>query len=245
MSDDTILLVGESWVSVSLEIKGRNVIQDSQYDEAAAYLTAALESAGATVDFIPCHNVNDEFPTTSDELAAYDLVILSDVGADTLQITPRVAAGKTDVDRCRLLAEYVHNGGALGMIGGYMSFAGKGGKARYGLTPLADVLPVEIARSDDRIEAPNGPHPRPTSSMPGSPPAEWPAILGYNRLTAKPDAEVWARVREDPLLVVGDHGEGSTFAFATDCAPHWAPEPFLEWDYLPTLWTSILDRVTR
>lgn len=245
MSEYDVLLVGESWVTFSVEIKGRNIVQDSYYEEAAAYLNAALESAGADADFIPCHALSKQFPSTIDGLDAYDLVILSDVGADTLQITPRVAAGETDIDRCRLLAEYVAKGGALGMIGGYMSFAGKNGAARYGRTALSDVLPVTISVADDRVETPDGPLPSPTASMPGSPPSEWPSILGYNKLEAAPDADMWATVRDDPLLVVGDYEDGSTFAFATDCAPHWAPEDFLEWKYLPTLWKNILDRVIR
>lgn len=243
MSGADVLLVGESWVTVSFEVKGRDVLQDSRYAEAAAHLIAALETAGATVEFVPCHAVHDRFPSTVAGVDAYDLVLLSDIGADTLQITPDVAAGKTDVDRCGLLAEYVSGGGALGMIGGYMSFAGKYGAARYGRTAVGDVLPVTIAHADDRVEAPDGPRPRPTASMPGSPPSEWPAVLGYNRFDAAPDAEVWATVRDDPFLVVGDHGSGSAFALATDCAPHWAPESFLEWEYFPTLWETVLDRV--
>lgn len=244
MSEYNVLLIGETWVTLSFEIKGRNVLQDSNYEQAASYLVAALKSADADVEFVPCHEVSRKIPSTVEGLHAYDLVLLSDVGADTLQITPAVAAGKTDVDRCRLLAEYVTDGGALGMIGGYMSFAGKYGAARYRHTALNDVLPVTISRADDRVEAPEGPRPRPTASMPESSPSEWPPILGYNRFEAEPDAEVWAKVRDDPFLVVGDHGSGSAFAFATDCAPHWAPENFLQWEYLPRLWKAILDRVT-
>jgi uncharacterized membrane protein len=244
MSKYDVLLVGESWVSLDFEIKGRNVVGDAGYEEAGAYLIAALESAGSAVEFVPCHAVADRFPSTVEELAAYDLVLLSDVGADTLQITPRVADGETDVNRCRLLAEYVADGGAFGMIGGYMSFAGKHGAARYGLTAIDDILPVTVGRADDRVEAPHGPHPRPKDALPGSPPSKWPSILGYNLVEADPDATVWATVDGDPLLVVGDYGDGSAVAFTTDCAPHWAPETFLKWEYLPTLWSSILDRVS-
>ncbi len=53
-----------------------------------AYLIVVLESAGAAVEFVPCHAVDDWFPSAVERLAAYDLVLLSDVGADTLQITP-------------------------------------------------------------------------------------------------------------------------------------------------------------
>jgi uncharacterized membrane protein len=156
-----------------------------------------------------------------------------------------VAAGETDVDRCAVLAEWVHDGGALGMVGGYMSFAGKGGQARYGKTALADVLPVEIADSDDRVETPTGATPR-NEAVPGEElPDEWPHVLGYNRFTADPDADVWATVDSDPFVVVGDHGDGNAFAYATDCAPHWAPEAYLDWDYLPTLWDRLVDRVVE
>lgn len=238
-----VLLAGESWFSLTFDVMGRNLLRDCTYGDASDYLVAVLESVGATVDVMPTHVVVDAFPRTRDELDVYDLVLLSDVGADSLQITPQVAAGEPDVDRCALLADYVADGGALGMLGGYLSFAGKGGMARYGQTSLADVLPVEIQRGDDRVETPTGPRPRSTEDLPAAIPDEWPAILGYNRLVADGGATVWATVDDDPLLVVGDHGDGSAFAFATDCAPHWAPQSFLEWESLPTLWAAILDRV--
>ena len=238
-----ILLAGESWVTVTFEVKGRNVLRDAAYDEAAGRFIETLEATGATVTYQPCHIVEREFPRTVEELDAFDLVILSDVGADTLQITPQVAAGETDIDRCAVLAEWVRDGGALGMVGGYMSFAGKGGQARYGTTALADVLPVGIANADDRVETPAGVTPR-NDGVPGDDfPMEWPQILGYNRFSADRDAEVWATVNNDPFLVVGNHGDGSAFAYATDCAPHWAPEAFLEWNHLPALWSRLVDHV--
>lgn len=240
-----ILLAGESWQQLTFEIKGGDVITGSSYGEPADHLIAALESVGADVTFHPCHVATREFPKSREGLDAYDLVILSDIGADTLQLTPAVRRGETDVDRCALLADYVVDGGALGMIGGYMSFAGVAGRARYGRTALADALPVTVETADDRIEAPAGVHPR-TDGIPGADlPAEWPAVLGYNKVTADDDATVWATVDDDPLLVVGDHGTGRTFAFTTDCAPHWAPPAFLEWGSLPVLWGAILENVTR
>lgn len=240
-----VLLVGESWVTVTFEVKGRNVVRDAEYDEAADRFVEMLEATGATVTYQPCHIAEREFPRTREELATFDLVILSDVGADTLQITPQVVAGEMDADRCAVLAEWVRDGGTLGMVGGYMSFAGKGGQARYGNTAIADVLPVEIGNGDDRIETPAGATPR-NEGVPGEElPTEWPHVLGYNRFTADPDAEVWAAVNADPFLVVGDHGDGSVFAYATDCAPHWAPEAYLEWEHLPTLWDRIVERVVE
>lgn len=52
--------------------------------------------------------------------------------------------------------KYVEEGGSLCMIGGYMSFTGIDGTARYGQTEIADVLPVEMLDIDDRVEAPQG-----------------------------------------------------------------------------------------
>lgn len=238
-----VLLVGESWTTVEFEIKGRNVIRDSQYSETADRFVRTLEAVGMSVTYQPCHVAVESFPRTNETLDQYDLVILSDIGADTLQITDRVAAGDADIDRCTLLADWVREGGAIGMVGGYMSFSGKGGQARYKSTAIADVLPIEMQRGDDRVETPAGAVPY-NEDVPGNDlPTEWPHVLGYNRFTAAPDADVWATVNDDPFLVVGDAGDGGSFAYATDCAPHWAPEGLLEWEHLPTLWERIIDRV--
>jgi uncharacterized membrane protein len=238
-----VLLAGESWMSLEYEIKGRNVLRDSTYGEAADRYIETLEETGASVTYQPCHVAATEFPRSVAELDAYDLVVLSDVGADTLQITPEVAAGETDVDRCAVLESWVREGGALGMVGGYMSFAGKGGMARYGSTAVGDALPVDIQAGDDRVETPAGATPENVGIPNAEIPAELPPVLGYNRFSADPDASVWATVNDDPFLVVGDHGDGRSFAFATDCAPHWAPDAFLDWGHLPALWATVLDRV--
>jgi len=241
VNDMHVLVVGESWHEVTLYVKAQDVTASSSYTEAGEYLIAALETAGAAVTYQPCHVAHEAFPRTRAELEPYDLVVLSDVGAQTLLLTPAVAAGETDANRLGLLADYVADGGAVGMIGGYMSFAGENGQAGYGRTALADVLPVEVSSHDDRIERPAGVVPR-NSGIEGIP-EEWPAVLGYNRVSPSPGSEVWATVGDDPLLVVGDHGDGSAFAFTTDCAEHWAPKPFLEWKHLPAMWEAVLDRM--
>ncbi|UTF52482.1 glutamine amidotransferase [Natronosalvus rutilus] len=239
-----VLLAGESWQLLTFEIKGQDVLTGASYDEAPDHLIAALKVAGASVTYQPCHVATREFPRTRADLEAYDLVILSDIGADTLQLTPQVRRGEADVDRCELLASYVEDGGALGMIGGYMSFAGVNGQARYDRTALADVLPVSIGPGDDRVEAPAGVRPTNEGVLGADLDDEWPAVLGYNRVVADADADVWATVGDDPLVAVGSYGDGRTFAFTTDCAPHWAPPTFLEWDGLPTLWEALLEDVT-
>jgi uncharacterized membrane protein len=134
------------------------------------------------------------------------------------------------------------------MIGGYLSFTGIDGKARYGMSPLADVLPVTMLPHDDRVERSDGfeaefdvaDHP-----VLGGTPARWPSLLGFNRVVAKPDATVVARAGEDPLLVVGKYGGGRVVAFTSDLAPHRAPPEFVEWPHYANLWTSILSWAAR
>lgn len=236
-----ILLAGESWQHVSLFVKGVDVSTAGRYVEAGDALIAALEAAGATVTYQPCHVAHRSFPSSSGELDDYDVVLLSDIGARTLLVPPAVADGETRPNRCRVLADWVRDGGAVGMIGGYLSFAGEHGAAGYGQTALADVLPGEIATHDDRIERPAGVTPR-NVAIPELP-ETWPPVLGYNRLGVG-DASVWATVDGDPLVLVQDVGDGTAVSFTTDCAPHWATEAFREWDGLPVLWGAIIERLT-
>jgi uncharacterized membrane protein len=235
------LLAGESWQEITTYVKAHNVTSTSSYTEAGEYIIAGLEAAGADVDYQPSHVAHSEFPDTREQLDEYDLVVLSDIGAQTMLVSPEVAAGEARTNRLRLLADWVADGGAVGMVGGYTSFAGENGVAGYGRTVLNDVLPVDISLHDDRIERPGGV--RPQNHGIESLPDEWPAVLGYNRLTADGDATVLATVGEDPLLTVGDYGDGRAFAYATDCAEHWAPTEFLEWEHMPDLWETIVSRV--
>jgi uncharacterized membrane protein len=104
-------------------------------------------------------------------------------------------------------------------------------------------LPVTISPHDDRAERPEGV--LPAVVEPGHPvldgvPEDWPALLGYNRLTGKSAAQVLVRCDADPLLVVGRHGDGRSAAFASDCAPHWCPPPFMAWPGYNLLWGNLL-----
>ena len=96
-------------------------------------------------------------PFTGQEYAAYDAVILSDIGSNTL-LLPSATFGRSEKrpNRCQAIRDYVLDGGALVMIGGYMSFTGIDAKARYGSTALADVLPVVCLEMDDRREHSEG-----------------------------------------------------------------------------------------
>jgi uncharacterized membrane protein len=56
---------------------------------------------------------------------------------------------------------------------------------------------------------------------------------------------VLVRVGGDPLIVAGEFGEGRAVAFTSDCGPHWAPPPFVEWAGYQKLWTQLADWTRR
>ena len=80
------------------------------------------------------HEAAAEFPLTMDGLSSYDAIILSDIGANTLLLHPDVwLHGKTVPNRLKLIRDWTHKGGGLMMIGGYFSFQGIDGRARWRL----------------------------------------------------------------------------------------------------------------
>ena len=177
------------------------------------------------------------------QLAEYDVVILSDVGSNTLLLHPETwLHGRPMPNRLQLLADWVRSGRGLAMAGGYMSFQGLHGQARYRGTPIEDVLPVQIEPVDDRVEVPEGFRPKVTQEHPilSGIHGEWPLLLGYNRVTPKPEATVLLRQAEDPILAIGVVGRGRTLAWTSDIGPHWCPAGFSSWSGYRTLWTQAL-----
>ena len=149
------LIAGESWITHSIHQKGFDAFTTTSYHEGVGPLRAALEAGPSVVDYLPNHLAASQFPLSCAELDRYDAVILSDIGANTLQLHPDTFERSTPLpDRLEVLREYVARGGGLIMVGGYLSFQGIDGRARYAATPLAEVLPVCIQTTDDRVEMP-------------------------------------------------------------------------------------------
>jgi len=205
---------------------------------------------------MPAHEAAERFPLTLEGLQQYGAVILSDLGSNTLLLHPDVwLSGKPTVNRLKLLREYVRGGGGLMMIGGYYSFQGINGGARYRGTAVEEVLPVDCLPYDDRIEVPEGFRaeivgPKDHAIL-GGLGGEWPLLLGVNevRLKARPDVQLLARLPEaeggHPLLATGAYGSGRTLAWTSDIGPHWLPQTFAQWEGYPRLWRQALAWLTR
>jgi hypothetical protein len=145
------------------------------------------------------------------------------------------------------IRDYVKAGGALLMVGGYMSFSGVDARAKYGHTALKDVLPVKCLEVDDLMEHPEGIYPEMAKEHPAlkDVPKNWPHFLGYNKTVAIPEGEVAMTIDGDPFIAFADFGEGRSAMFASDCAPHWGPPEFVNWEGYTPLWKGIVDYITR
>ena len=205
---------------------------------------------------MPAHEAVNGLPSTLEGLAAYDAILLSDIGANSLLLHPDVwLHGRTFPNRLKLLRDWTAQGGGLVMIGGYFSFQGIDGKARWGRTAVEEALPVTCLPHDDRLEIPEGF--RPVVTGPAGHPilqglgTDWPILLGANEVRLKdgPDVAVLARLPEDqgghPLLVTGRHGHGRTAAWTSDIGPHWLPQSFVDWPGYATLWSNLLGWLTN
>lgn len=239
-----VLVVGESWVKHTVHLKGFDQFHTTEYEEGASGFMSALTDAGYRVEYIRAHEVSGRFPTTLEALTDYDVIVLSDIGSNSFLLCDETfLRSERTVNRLSLIAEYVQNGGGLMMCGGYMSFSGIDGRARYQMTPLSDVLPVSMLNYDDRIERPEGAVAtvaEPGHAALGGTSPDWPILLGYNRLIAKPGATVIASCDDDPVLIVQEVGKGRSVAFASDVAPHWAPPEFMAWPHYAKLFASIV-----
>jgi uncharacterized membrane protein len=250
-----VLLAGESWVTTATHIKGFDQFNTATFHLGADRLVAALADSPYELTYMPAHQAATDFPTTIEGLRRYRAVILSDIGANTLLLHPDVwLHGRTVPNRLKLIRDYVRGGGGLAMIGGYYSFQGINGGARYRGTPVEEVLPVSILPYDDRVEVPEGCR---AEVLDANHPITkglgkiWPPLLGFNEVVLKEAAEIQllARAPKDqgghPLLVAGTYGSGRTVAWTSDIGPHWVPPAFADWPGFNRLWRQMLAWLTR
>lgn len=205
---------------------------DTSLDTAAAYLAGLMPAWGWDFTYVPSGRT-----LTADALDARPrLFILSDY-----------PAARISSELQQRIVDDVQAGAGLLMIGGWESFHGLGGD--WNGTPIGDILPVEIAGSDDRLNCDlpvivHRVHDHPTVA--GLPWDERPPVIGgQNRVVAKPEAIIVLEAQQfdvsvsgdvfrfrpgdrHPLLVVDDFHKGRVAAFTTDVAPHWVG-PLVDW----------------
>jgi uncharacterized membrane protein len=250
-----VLLAGESWVSAATHYKGFDQFGSVTFHLGAEPLVNALKGSPFALTYMPAHEAAEGFPFTAEDLAQYDAIILSDLGANTLVLPSSVwLQGKPTPNRLKLIRDWVHRGGGLMMIGGYFSFQGIDGRARWRRTAVEDALPVTCHPYDDRIEVPEGFTPEilgdddhPILRGLGR---DWPLLLGANEVMVRgrTDVEVLARLPASegghPLLVTGHYGAGRSIAWTSDIGPHWVPDAFATWDGFGKLWINALSWLT-
>lgn len=239
-----VLFVGESWFMHTSHVKGFDTFTHTEYNEGTKWFKAAMESNNIKFTHIPAHLVGEQFPTSQEELKEYDAVFLSDIGSNTMLMNKDTFNnGIIQKNNLELIKEYVENGGGFGMIGGYMTFQGVEAKGKYKDSVIEEILPVNLLTGDDRAEHPEGI--TPTILQKNHPildgiSDQWPYFLGYNKLKSKEEAIVIAEHNGDAFISVMDFKKGRTFAFASDCAPHWGPKEFVEWKYYNQFWGNVV-----
>ncbi len=240
-----VLLIGESWMVQTIETKGFDLFFANSYGEGTEFLKKALDDEAFSFTHMPSHKISSDFPAThQDLLESFDVIIISDVGANTFLLSDQTFyQNKIMPNKLQQLKSFVLGGGGLCMAGGYLSFSGIEGKGKYYGTPVEEVLPVNFLTYDDRQEHPEG------LTIPVDPnshpilkgmPKEIKGILGYNRAVAKEECKVIATVNQDPFIAIGSFGKGRSSVIATDCAPHWASEEFCTSEGYIRLWQQMM-----
>jgi uncharacterized membrane protein len=254
MAKKKVLLVGESWVSASVHYKGFDQFSSASSHSGAQPLTAALATSSFELVHMRSQDAVQSFPFDEAGLDPFAAIILSDIGSNSFLLPEQVwLRGETVPNRLKLIRDWTAKGRGLVMVGGYLSFQGIDGRARWRRTAVEEALPVECLPYDDRVEIPEGMRAEIVEShhpVLAGVGADWPVLLGLNEVRAKSGAGIRtiARAPEEqgghPLLVVGPFGKGRSAAWTSDIGPHWLPNRFAAWPGFAHLWSNLLTWVT-
>ena len=247
-----VLLAGETSVRLEIELKGNDAEFFVAPQGRGKALTGAIGSApGMEITHMGVELALASFPRTLEALREYQVVIFSDVDSDAFQLYPDFMRTKVPLgpNRLKLVEQYVREGGAFIMGGGYASYSGRRGIGNYHHTPIETLLPVTMYPYDDRAEWPEGFHSKAVN-------AEHPCLrglnwdkgdfmfLGYNRTELKPGATLLVEHEGDPIVAVWEYGSGRAMAFTPDPEPHWCGT-FKDWAGYGRFWIQSIRWLTR
>ncbi len=238
-----VLLVGETWTVLTLQIKGFDLFPLGGFENFGVWFMEAMgKFDDIQAEHMPNHIALTSFPSTLEQINKYDVVIFSDCGKNTISLYPEMFTVPMGPDRLELVKEFVEKGGAFVMAGGWNSYQGLRGIPGYHGTVIEEILPVDIQSSDDRVEKPQGI--QPVIKEPGHPlfrglPQKWPIFMGYNKVMLKSQAELLATIGADPFIAVWSVGRGKTMAFTSDLAKHWGTD-FIAWEGYADFWHNAL-----
>ncbi|MBA7627406.1 hypothetical protein ES703_34868 [subsurface metagenome] len=238
-----VLFVGETWFVLKMHIKGFDMVPLGGYEDFGIWFVDAMSKfKDIEMLHMPNHVALTSFPKTFEEIDKYDVVILSDCGKNTLYLYPDMFTVPMGPDRLDLIKNFVKKGKSFIMTGGYLSYQGIRGMAGYHGTPVEEILPVEISSYDDRIETPQGCSPeilKTNHPIFKNTQREWPMFLGHTKVTVKKDAELLAKINDDPFIVTWSYGKGKTMAFTSDLSKHWGTS-FIDWESYGEFWHNTL-----
>ena len=246
-----VLLVGETWVSNATHFKGFDSFQSTSFHNGATDFLNCFNGSKFTITQMENHRAPEEFPTDLKELKKYDIIILSDIGANSLLLHPEVwFNGGTIANRLKLIEEFVLDGGGLLMVGGYLTFQGINGSGFWAGTPVERVLPVTISKTDDRLEMPDGTVPLliddKSHALINNLSPDFKPILGANKVTLKDGVSPGTLMvfnyddQEYPLLAASSFGDGKSAVWTSDMGPHWLSSDFMKSSQFKLLWENVL-----
>jgi len=244
-----VLYIGDHKLQANQYFVGMDNFQvfHKQVNDYEPLLETLREAEGVTADYLDGPETMTDFPRSSEELAEYDVLIVSDLSRGTLEphFYPDAIPGP---NLLKLVREFVRDGGSLVYCGGWMTFQGYQGTGNWHGTPVAETLPLDIKPIyDDRVERPEGAeasfvepdHP----ILEGVDEASFPPIYGYNETAGvREDATLLARINGDPLLAVTEYGDGRVLAYTSDPGIQWGLG-LVEWDRYSAFWTDALEWV--
>ena len=83
-----VLIAGKSWISTGTHVKGFDRFATADYQTGIAALGRALEGSNIALTHLPGHMVPSDFPSSASALAEFDVIALSDIGANSLLLHP-------------------------------------------------------------------------------------------------------------------------------------------------------------